>query len=159
MNMYESIKNNLNEYEKEDITLRDFEDDDESLVGETKSSVGIYVGDPCYVMYDDVYDNVWGEKYGYSDGVIESDKGTFVVHGTAYGDGEYGYTYSFPVDSGTIAIVPGELVDFENKVKNSDINSYGHYFPGATMATLSYIDGVFRIKVGGEKPFLIYTDE
>ena len=155
MSLYESI---LKEWEDdaEYVDEEDFEAED--FVGEVKSSKGIYVGDPCYVVYDDVYDEVWGDKYGYDDGVIKSSKGTFVVHGTCYGDGCYGFSYRFPVDSGSIAIVPGELID-EKKVAayNGGINALGHFFDTANWAAMSYRDGTYKIDLNNKDSFLIDT--
>ena len=160
MNLYENIKDNFKEYEDETeyVTEDDFEDED--FVGEIKSSKGIYVGDPCYVVYDDVYDDIWGDKYDYGNGVIKSPKGDFVVHGTYFGDGCYGFGYRFPVDSGTIAIVPGELID-ENKVAQYDggIDSLGHFFNTSNWAAMSYREGTFKIDLNNKDSFLIDTKE
>ena len=158
MNMYESVTKNLKEYEEEYVDEDDFEEGD--FVGEIKSNKGIYVGDPCYVVYDDIYDNIWGEKYNYGDGVIKTDRGNFVVHGTYFGDGCYGFSYRFPVDSGTIAIVPGELID-DKKVSQytGGINSLGHFFDTSNWAAMSYREGTFKIDLNNKDSFLIDTKE
>jgi hypothetical protein len=75
---------------------------------------GVYwLGDICYVLRDDIYDDVWGKQYHYEEGTFEFEGKEFAVAGTAYGDGAYrgsnGELYG--VDAGVIGIVPDELVD------------------------------------------------
>ena len=61
-----------------------------------------FIGDICYCLNDDEYDNIWGKQYNYKNGVY----GFFAVGGTAYGDGEYyGGRWVFPVDAGVIGVV------------------------------------------------------
>ena len=55
------------------------------------SKTSFYLGDLCYALKDEIYDDVWGKQYKYADGSFEV-PGTglkFAVVGTAYGDGEY----------------------------------------------------------------------
>ena len=114
-----------------------------------------YIGDPCYVLSDDIYFDIWEKKYNFEDGVIEvPDKGAFVVHGTAYGDGEYNDQYgnSYGVDSGTLAIIPIELVGKEDGL------ILGAEFVG-TKGSLNYdVDGTFYFTVDDEK-IIIETGE
>lgn len=70
---------------------------------------GCIVCDPCYVLNDDDYDHIWGDKYHFADGIIED---IMTVVGTGVGDGyfetqhlEPNHTFRLPVDSGTIAII------------------------------------------------------
>jgi hypothetical protein len=72
-----------------------------------------YIGDLCYVLGDDVYDNVFGGT-GYEAGLYQ-EKGTgrtFLVNNTAYGDGEYTGSdgNKFAVDAGIIGICPKSLM-------------------------------------------------
>jgi hypothetical protein len=89
-----------------------------------------YIGDLCYVLGEDVYDDVFGGT-GYSSGIYE-EKGTdrtFLVSHTSWGDGEFPGSdgKKFAVDSGTIGICStslmvkddggGHLYTFEKPVK------------------------------------------
>ncbi len=72
-----------------------------------------YIGDLCYVLGDDVYDNIFGGT-GYSPGIY-SEKATrrvFLVGHTAYGDGRYPGSdgNSFAVDAGIIGICSKSLM-------------------------------------------------
>lgn len=72
-----------------------------------------YIGDLCYVLGDDIYDNIFG-GFGYESGVY-TEKATgrsFVVDGTAYGDGVYPSSdgKKFMVDAGIIGICPTSLM-------------------------------------------------
>ncbi len=72
-----------------------------------------YIGDLCYVLGDNVYDNIFGGT-GYESGIYE-EKGTgriFVVDSTAYGDGMYPGSdgNEFAVDAGIIGICSKSLM-------------------------------------------------
>lgn len=77
-----------------------------------ESNIGFYIGDPCYVLGDKEYYGNWGNSHDFDDGLIESDNGTWFVHSTAYGDGDYRDSngMSYGVDSGTLAVIPLEVV-------------------------------------------------
>lgn len=90
--------------------------------GVIESEDGFYIGDPCYVLNDKVYDVEWGINNKFRDGEIQTSMGTFIVHETMYGDGEYrvigtrgGYV---SVDSGTIAVIPMSMVEDKNGLDN-----------------------------------------
>jgi hypothetical protein len=73
-----------------------------------------YIGDLCYALSDDVYDNVFGDA-GYESGIYaekDSDR-VFLVNGTAYGDGEYPGSDGnrFAVDAGIIGICSQSLME------------------------------------------------
>ena len=72
-----------------------------------------YIGDLCYVLGDNIYDNIFGGT-GYESGIYE-EKGTgrtFLVNSTAYGDGEYEGDdgNKFAVDAGIIGICSEDLM-------------------------------------------------
>jgi hypothetical protein len=72
-----------------------------------------YIGDLCYALSDEVYDNIFGGT-GYSTGVYK-EKSTghlFAVGRTAWGDGEFEGSDGrlFGVDSGTIGICSAALM-------------------------------------------------
>jgi hypothetical protein len=68
-----------------------------------------YIGDPCYVLDDEIYDAI---VIGSGEGFFTNGTHTIGFFGTAYGDGCYrgtnGKTYG--VDAGIIGIVPAELM-------------------------------------------------
>lgn len=82
------------------------------MEGKIESNIGFYIGDPCYVLDDNEYYGNWEKKYNFDDGEIKTDCGTWFVHSTAYGDGEYydNNGASYGVDSGTLAVIPLEVV-------------------------------------------------
>lgn len=99
-----------------------------------------YIGDPCYVMAEEYY-NQWLEKFNADDGLHELElengkKCDFDVTGTYYGDGLYdfwnngvidrskvNFIKEFPVDSGTIAVVPEDL--WNKELSDEDIVAFG----------------------------------
>lgn len=101
-----------------------------------------YIGDPCYVLGDDLYYGTWDKIYGFEDGVINCGEFSFIVHGTAYGDGEYSDEQGriYGVDSGTIALVPIELCKDKSGLSDGTVikGKEGH---------LAYEDGKFYITV------------
>lgn len=144
--IYMALNEDYSDGDKITVSEDDFEDGD--YVGAAKSNKGIYVGDPCYVLGDDIYYDIWDKKYDFRDGVITiNGQFCFVVHRTAYGDGEYyGYDYpnqyAYPVDSGCLAVIPVELID-PNKMDQA--NELGHIFEGSKTGIMSYKNGVFKI--------------
>ena len=79
-----------------------------------RSDEGFYVGDICYVLGNEIYYGVWGEKYNFREGSIQDPESgrVLAVAGTAYGDGSYigSDGTSFSVDAAVIGLVPLELV-------------------------------------------------
>lgn len=122
------------------------------------SDTGFYIGDPCYVLPDDIYDEIWGEEYNFIDGKINVSDFAFLVHGTAYGDGEYfdNIGTSYGVDSGTLSVIPFELIKKPEIMPSEGDYEYGRFVSG-TNVTLEYVDGVFTFKVN-EKEIVIDTD-
>ena len=75
-----------------------------------------YIGDICYAFGDDpTYDDVWAGTFGGKDGHYTNGKKTFVVAGTAYGDGSYKGSdgREYLVDAGVIGIVNSALCNIE----------------------------------------------
>lgn len=102
-----------------------------------KSDNGFYIGDPCYALSDEMYRDVLENNFEL--GIIETEKGNFIVQNTIYGDGEYGSTVgSLGVESGTLAIIPLNLVDKE-KVEEygDDFKNFTAIIPG-TEAKLTW---------------------
>jgi hypothetical protein len=74
-----------------------------------------YVGDLCYALHDDVYENVFGGEC-YSGGLYQKGSSFFLVDGTYAGDGAYVDTQKreYLVDAGIIGICSWDLVN-ENR--------------------------------------------
>ena len=124
----------------------------DKITGKIKSEKGFYVGDICYALDDDTYDEVWGGA-NYDDGIYEV-PGTgfsFAVAGTAYGDGTYyddgGHEYS--VDAGCIGLVPLELVEQDT--------DGGQVFEIPGEAYFEACDGVFEIELPDGDTIIINT--
>ena len=94
-------------------------------VGNTKKTFKLpagryYIGDLCYAMKDEVYDDIWGRKFRRDYGIYKNVHGAhFAMRGTEFGDGmfESDCGKKYPVDAGHIGIaheslcVPGEEED------------------------------------------------
>ena len=123
--------------------------------GTVKSDKGFYIGDVCYALSDDIYDNVWGEKHNYNEGLIEvPERGCgFAVGSTYNGDGKYRGSNSFryPVDAGVIGIVPLELVE-------QDTSGVGTKHRGAGVAQYYFNDGYFEFTLPNGKTITIETE-
>ena len=128
----------------------------EETVGEkiTSPSGKFYVGDPCYVLSDDIYYGIWDDKYNFEDGIIDCGNGlSFLVHGTAYGDGNYQGTNGaeYGVDSGTLAVIPMDLVAKLDGVQFGSVEA-------SKTAWLDYNNGTFDITLDNGS-FSIITSE
>ena len=90
---------------------------------------GVFIGDLCYVLSDNVYHNEWGDAHGYKDGHYKHDGKDYAMHGTG-GDGCFFDTVnhiSIGVDSGTIGICDLELVEKHDDRFGIIINEGGDY--------------------------------
>jgi hypothetical protein len=119
-----------------------------------------YIGDVCYALDDNVYQNQWGKTYNYS-------KGTFVINykgvqnamtvsHTAFGDGLYVddiSKFEYSVDSGTIGIVPFNLCCPKN-IKNNEIKG-GHFIESTTPVEFKSQDGIFVIGYNDNRNMII----
>ncbi len=76
-----------------------------------------WIGDICYCLPEDIYDNIFGGVGGYDGGFYtHKDGGFFMVDSTAYGDGCYEGSdgFGYGVDAGIIGIVSENLIDMTN---------------------------------------------
>ncbi len=106
-----------------------------------------YVGDICYSLTDETYDNVWGGAHKYENGLfhVGALKLPFAVHATAYGDGVYPGSdgFDYPVDAGVIGMVDHRLAKSTTKgIKGTKRYTFKH------PVTFSYTDGIFTIVDG-----------
>ena len=118
------------------------------------SKKGFYICDPCYVLKEDDYDNIWGGQYNYEDGEIPVGDTNFAVVGTGIGDGCFDANYntksgfvevldSIWVDSGTIAIIPVEICDPDGDVIKIKFDYVGE-------VSIEYDDGRIYVEFGEE---------
>lgn len=128
---------------------------------------GVYIGDPCYILPGDFYDEFWGKQNNFEDGAFEKNgRPVMIVCGTAYGDGCYDgeiheretdsiIGYNFPVDAGCLAIVNLEFADPEKVAEmrgNPDALGVVIEKP-CTGMLLDYDDGEFRFyTIAGDEP-------
>jgi hypothetical protein len=111
-----------------------------------KSDNGFYIGDPCYALSDEMYRDVWGLENNFKNGIIETEKGSFIAQSTIYGDGRYSSSVgNLEVESGTIAVIPLNLVDMEKVAKyGDDFKNFAATIPGTearlTFQTLDFSD-------------------
>lgn len=83
--------------------------EDEEVEHITLPAGDYFIGDPCYVIPDDIWSEIHGSTYG----EVMTDGIRWVINSTHSGDGVYkgsnGYSYS--VDAGTLGMVPASLCD------------------------------------------------
>ena len=105
--------------------------------GTVSSKKGFYLGDPYFALNDSIYYDFWGRQKNFSDGVFKFKDLYFAVGAARQGVGCYkdNLGNEYPVNSGTIALIPLELVS--KKVENV------FNIPGD--AKFSYQFGVFDI--------------
>lgn len=117
----------------------------------------LYIGDPCYCLRDEIYDNVGGDKY--ESGII-TDKKSIVgcVHHTAEGDGFYmsdsGMEYS--VDSGNIGIFDSRYCEEDiddNLVKVIELDPNEIY-----NIQMVYEDGTFTFNIKNDNGSYIFQE-
>ena len=109
--------------------------------GTVSSKKGFVMADPCYVLNDKIYFDFWGDQKDFADGVFKFKNLYFAVGSTKFGDGYYEDEdgNGYPVDSGTIALIPLELV---GKIDRLEL---GNVFEIPGEAEFVYEDGVFDV--------------
>ena len=105
---------------------------------------GCIVCDPCYVLNDDDYQNVWGKEHNFADGIIED----IMMVAPTGGDGCYetqyvepNHTFFLPVDSGSIAIVNKDSECYDS-VAGAEIalSEEGISFDGSGWGEITNVD-------------------
>jgi hypothetical protein len=88
-----------------------------------------YIGDPCYVIADDEWDDFLGVFISSDSGFFEYKGHSFFVSNTAYGDGSYedNFGNTYPVDAGLIGAIPMELVS-QYKEKDGTLYTFSEPF-------------------------------
>lgn len=134
---------------------------------------GIYIGDPCYILPDEIYHGVWEKLYDFKDGKICTKDGKFVmvVGGTCSGDGCYeghlrikdakgdidSVYFDIPVDAGVIAIVNMEFAKPDWKQDTFLLGNENCYIFKKPVEAISFSDsgGVYDVKFkSGETIFM-----
>ena len=106
-----------------------------------------YLGDPSFVINEDLYYDVYGKEYNFDNGKFDlTNKEDFIiVHNTHNGDGTFYDTKKrkYKVESGLIGLVPIKLInDLENAKK------YGKIYNFPNDVKFIYDNGIFFIKSG-----------
>ena len=117
---------------------------------------GFYIGDLCYALNKQIYDEVWGGN-NYEDGryTDPETKAEFAMVGTAFGDGEYDSSdgVAFPVDAGIIGVADLAICDGNT--------SFGKVVPNYSGAVLiRYENGTITVSWKPDKYYSfieIYT--
>lgn len=121
----------------------------------------VVIGDPCYVLDKDIYENCWGPDY--EDGIITDDNNIIgFVHGTAFGDGSYdsmsGKTYG--VDAGALGIFDSSYCKDLNELRNDDdVKVIDVDDADSHTIKLSYEDGTFTFYIDNDNVEEIYTGD
>lgn len=105
-----------------------------------------YIGDPILALPDKYYIGIWGNEYSYQNGKFNINGFDMIIHSTHNGDGIYKDTRDrlYKIDSGTIGIIPIELLD-ESNFQN---NQYSHIFEFTENINFIYDAGLIYIKSG-----------
>jgi hypothetical protein len=111
------------------------------------NSKKVWIGDPCYVIQDELWDDVCAQIFKDSEKEVghvitvnyNGNELSFIQCGTAYGDGcfnsQTGFEYG--VDAGCLAIVPEELIHEDCNLDDS----LGQYFEIETANISLQTDG------------------
>lgn len=103
--LYESIMKSVAKSVKKSINEK-YSQESGSYYTTMTNVESLVIGDPCYCLTDDIYNNVWG-KAKYANGIIEKDDEIVgIVQSTGYGDGTYDSMtdQEYDVDSGALGI-------------------------------------------------------
>ena len=95
---------------------------EQTAIFSATSNVGKFViSDPCYVLPDDVYYDVWEKLYDFKIGTVKVDEASFAVVNVPEFDATGIKGTNYMVDSGTFGVIAYELCDPEKVSENSDI--------------------------------------
>ena len=108
-----------------------------------------YIGDPSYVLDENLYYDNLGEKYNFSSGKydINDNNDYIIIHDTHNGDGTFYDTKNrkYKVESGLIGLIPFKLIENE-KLEIAKKN--GNIFNFNNKVKFFYDAGIFYIKSG-----------
>jgi hypothetical protein len=152
-----TVKKDDDEDEDEDEDEDDEDDEDEEEEDEEEEYEDVanitlpqgeyFIGDPCYVIPDDIWDE-WCTTLKMKDGEVMTNGIKWVINSTHWGDGLYegsdGYAYG--VDAGTLGMVPAALFDPWKKES-----------AGMTLGTFHTFDTEITYRVSRGKNVTIFT--
>lgn len=116
------------------------------------SEKGFYLGDPCYVLKEEDYDKVVESHEPDTNAYSVEIRGyTMALGFTAVSDGVFA---GLPVDSGTIAVVPLELI--ENL--SDDLQMCGYVCTKNGTVDFYYDDGYFDVTFPDGTCYTINTE-
>ena len=108
-----------------------------------------YLGDPSYVLDEDLYYEVLGDKHSFESGKydLKNDDTYMVLHNTHNGDGTFYDTKKrkYKVESGMIGLVPNKLI---NEDKLDSAKKMGKIYNFPSKVKFFYDAGIFYIKSG-----------
>lgn len=108
-----------------------------------------YLGDPSYVLDEDLYYEVLGDKHNFESGKydLKNDDTYMVLHNTHNGDGTFYDTKNrkYKVESGMIGLVPNKLI---NEDKLDSAKKMGKIYNFPNKVKFFYDAGIFYIKSG-----------
>ena len=108
-----------------------------------------YLGDPSFVLEENIYYDVLGEKHNFESGKydLKNDDIYMVLHNTHNGDGTFYDTKKrkYKVESGMIGLVPKKMIN-EDKLNIAKKNGKIFNFP--SKVKFFYDAGIFYIKSG-----------
>ena len=108
-----------------------------------------YLGDPSYVIDEDLYYDVLGDKYNFESGKydLKNEDTYLVIHNTHNGDGTFLDTKQrkYKIESGMIGLVPKKMIN-EEKLEIAKKNGKIFNFPNKVK--FFYDAGIFYIKSG-----------
>ena len=106
-----------------------------------------YLGDPSFVINEDLYYDVYGKEFNFDNGKFDltNREDFIIVHSTHNGDGIFYDTKKrkYKVESGLIGLVPIKLV---NNLENA--KKYGKIYNFPNDVKFIYDNGIFFIKSG-----------
>ncbi len=147
--LYESIMKSVSKSVKKSINEK-YTQTSGSYSATLTNVKSLVIGDPCYCLTEDIYDNVWGAKK-YPDGILENDEEVIgIIQGTQYGDGTYDSmtNQKYDVDSGTIGIFDIAYCKPEIELKQDEsIQIFPANEDGEIDIELEFSEGLMVFKV------------
>jgi hypothetical protein len=110
-----------------------------------------YLGDPSFVLSEEIYSRIWGHIYNYENGKFSIYGKDFAVHSTHYGDGIYydNKKRTYGVDAGVIGLVSLDLID-DNEEALKKCDTFGTLLECLEPFYFIYDAGIFYIRCDEE---------
>ena len=110
-----------------------------------------YLGDPSFVLSEEIYSRIWGHIYNYENGKFSIYGKDFAVHSTHYGDGIYydNKKRTYGVDAGVIGLVSLDLIE-DNEEALKKCATFGTLLECTEPFYFIYDAGIFYIRCDEE---------